>query len=101
MRVVETVLNGEESMESASRRFGIKGHTTIARWIRKLELSNVNLILKKQPPKSDYESRIRELEEALAYEKLRSRAYEEMIKIAEAEHKISIKKKRATKQSKK
>jgi len=102
MRVIETVLKGEESMESASRRFDIGGHTTIAKWMRKLERSNVDLILKKnKPSSSDKEARIKELEEALAFEKLRSRAYEEMIKIAESEHKISIKKKRDTKQSKK
>jgi len=102
MRVLETVLSGDESMESASRRFGIKGHTTIAKWMRKLEASNVDLILKKnKPSSSDYESRIKELEEALAYEKLRSNAYKEMIKIAEKDLKISIEKKPDTKQSKK
>ena len=102
MEVIESVLSGEESLESASRRFGINGHCTIAKWIRKLDGSNIDLILKKKNPlRSDYESRIKELEEALAFEKLKSRAYEEMIKIAESEHKISIKKKRDTKQSKK
>ena len=101
MRVIDLVLNGEESLTSASRRFGIMGHSTIAKWIRKLEESNVDLILKKKKlPSSDYEARIQELEKALAYEKLRSRAYEEMIKIAEDELKISIKKKPNTKQSK-
>ncbi len=102
MMVIESVLSGEECLESASRRFGIKGHSTITKWMRKLDRSNLDLILKKKKSnKSDYESRIKELEEALAFEKLKSRAYEEMIKIAESEHRISIKKKRDTKQLKK
>ena len=95
MRVVQTILSGEESLESASRRFGIKGHCTIAKWMRKLEESNAYVDLKnKKLLESNYESRIKELEEALAFEKLRTRALEEMIKIAESELKISIKKKR-------
>lgn len=101
-KVIESILSGAESQESASRKYGIKGHSTIAKWMRKLERSNVDIILnKKHLPKSDYVARIKELEEALAVEKLRSRAYEEMIRIAESDYKISIKKKRDTKQSKK
>ncbi len=101
MNVIGSVLSGEETLESASRRFGIRGHSTIAKWMRKLDQTTDHLYLKKSNPKLDYEARIKQLEEALAFEKLKSRAYEEMIKMAESEHKISIKKKRDTKPSKK
>ena len=101
MKVLEEVISGRESKISASRKYGIKGHSTIAKWMRKLESSNLHVVLKDQSSKSDYESRIRELEEALAREKLKSRAYQEMIKLAESELNISIEKKFDTKQLKK
>ena len=101
MKVLEEVLSGRESKVSASRKYGIKGHSTIAKWMRKLEGSNLHVVLKDKSSKEDYESRIKELEEALAFEKLKSRAYEEMIKLAESELDISIEKKFDTKQLKK
>ena len=101
MRVIQDVLSGAETMESASRKYGIKGHSTVAKWMRKLEETNLHFSLKESSKKKDLESRIKELEEALAFEKLKSRAYEEMIKLAESELNISIEKKSDTKQSKK
>lgn len=101
MKVLEEVLSGRESKVSASRRYGIKGHSTIAKWLRKLDESNLHFTVKESSNKKDNESRIRDLEAALAFEKLKSRAYEEMIKIAESELNISIEKKFDTKQSKK
>lgn len=54
-----------------------------------------------QPESDNTDSRIEQLQEALRLAKLKNEAYERLIKIAEEEYKISIKKKRGTKQSKK
>ena len=101
MKVVNEVLSGDISKEAASRKYGIRGHCTISKWIRKLDRSHYPSIRMKLSDLSSEQKRIKELEEALAYEKLKSRAYEEMISIAEEQLKISIRKKFDTKQSKK
>ena len=49
--------------------------------------------------RTSYEKRIRELEDALRFERLRTSSLEEMISIAEEELKTSIRKKSSTKQS--
>ena len=58
--------------------------------------------MKDQPqvtsPEQNLQSKIDELEKALAYERMRSRAYEKLIEIAEAEEGISILKKDGAKQ---
>lgn len=48
---------------------------------------------KNASPEQKLQSKIDELEKALAYERMRSRAYEKLIEIAEAEEGISILKK--------
>lgn len=53
----------------------------------------------KNPHKETNSSRIEELEEELRIERLKRKAYQQMIKIAEERFKISIKKKYGTKQS--
>ncbi len=98
--VLNEVRSGSISKTEASRKYGIKGHSTISKWMRKLDEKKPKLDLMKPLEQSSYESRIRELEAALAHEKLRSKALEEMINIAESELKIQIKKKLDTKQSK-
>lgn len=104
MMVIEQVLNGHLSKNEASRRYGIKGHSTITRWIRKLHPEpSVQLLKKsnKNKEESSAEKRIKELEEALRVEKLRSLAYKTMIEIAEEKFQIPIEKKSDSKQSKK
>ena len=57
--------------------------------------------MKKRAPKTleeEQSQRIKELEKALEYEKLRSLAYSTMIDIAEKEFNIPIRKKPGTKQ---
>ncbi len=99
-RVVEEVRRGDFSMESASRRYGIGGHTTIAKWMRKLDLDALDQDMTDKE-KQDYEDRIKELTEALRLARMKSEAFDEMINIAEQEFKIPIRKKSNTKQSKK
>lgn len=101
LMVIKEVLSGKMSQIDASRKYGIKGHSTILKWIRKLEEDKPKLNLMESSDQSNLEARIKELEVALENEQLRSKAYEEMIKIAEIELKIKIRKKSSTKQSKK
>lgn len=100
-RVIDEVLSGEISKEEAGKKYGIRGHSTISKWLRKLDRTHYPSIKMKLSDKVSEQRRIKELEEALAYEKLKSRALEEMINIAEEQLKISIRKKSDTKQSKK
>ena len=51
--------------------------------------------------KEDLEKKAKDLEKQLSYEKMKSEAFDTMIKIAEKELKISIRKKSDTKQFKK
>ena len=102
--VVYLVQSGQISKEEASRKYGIKGHSTILRWIRKFEGSDPNLqsiMDYNTSDKKDLIKRIKELERKLEDEQIRSFGYSKMIDIAEEQLKVPIRKKPDTKQSKK
>lgn len=102
--VVQRALSGEMSKTELSRLYGIKGHSTISKWIRKLQSEPSNAFLKKgktTPDSLSAHKRIAELEEALRAEQLRSEAYKKMIELAEEKFQISIEKKFDSKRSKK
>jgi len=106
MKVIREVMDGKISKEEANRKYGIKGHSTITTWIRKFEgvykrpESLTNNSKMDSTERLAYEQRIKELEKSLEDEKLKSKAYELVIEIAEKELKIPIRKKSNTKQSK-
>lgn len=110
--VIEQVMTGLMSKEEARRRYGIKWKSGILRWQRNYEKygrCSINLPLDTLPLKPKESSsnsslsetallaRIKELEQQLQDEQLRSDAYKRMIAIAEQELKISIRKKSNTK----
>jgi transposase-like protein len=102
--VVYLVKTGQLSQKQANIRYGIRGHSTILKWIRKFEESDLQLQNLMDYNKSDKEElikRIKELERQLEDEQIRSLGYQKMIDIAEKELKVPIKKKPGTKQSKK
>ena len=102
--VVFMVQSGQISKEDARRRYGIKGHSTILKWIRKFEGSDPDFQSYMDYNKSDKKElikRIKELERQLEDEQIRSFGYSKMIDIAEERLKVSIRKKPGTKQSKK
>jgi len=85
--------------------------STLRTWIKNtpidencvsLQSELMNAIMKKDyketTPEEKLQTKIAELEKALAYEQMRSRAYEKLIEIAEAEEGISILKKDGAKQ---
>ena len=113
LKVVEQVLSGSISMCEASRRYKIAGNCTVSRWISKFMSQNNPNLNNEQPdmvrklsededPKGEIarlREKIKQLEDQLEYEKLRSEAYETMIKLAEQEFKLPIKKKFGARQS--
>ena len=102
--VVYQVQTGQLSQSEANRKYGINGHSTILKWIRKFEGSDPHiqsLMDYSNNDKKDLIKRIKELERQLEDEQIRSFGYSKMIDIAEEQLKISIRKKPNTKQSKK
>lgn len=102
--VVLIVQRGQITKEEARRKYGIKGHSTILKWIRKFEGLDPDFQSYMDYSKSDKKDlikRIKELERQLEDEQIRSFGYSKMIDIAEERLKVSIRKKIDTKQSKK
>ena len=108
-QVVQEYLNSDFSHRELLDKYSIKGSSSISKWMRKLGLIDEPIKRqmhhtamkkgsKKTPEELALEAKVRELEKALEYEKLRSLALDTMIDIAEDKLKISIRKKSGTKQ---
>ncbi len=104
--IARLVLNGQESVLSAMKRFDIGGKMTIYRWIKqfqegKLQDRNPTYMAKssKTTAKSKQVKQISDPTDELEILRLKVLAYETMIDIAEKELGISIKKKSSAKQS--
>ncbi len=107
--VIEEVLSGKITKEGARRKYNLRGKSAILKWIRKFE-KEASLVTEKpflsemkqeELNPEELQKRIKELEKALEDATLKADAYSTMIDIAEKELKINIRKKSATKQSKK
>ncbi|NNF86874.1 MAG: helix-turn-helix domain-containing protein [Winogradskyella sp.] len=96
LKIIEEARREDISLTELSRKYGIQGHSTIRKWIRKLEGKSYKL-----SKKTDHElkRRIKDLEKLLDHERLKRLAAEQMIEVAEEELKISIRKKSDSKQS--
>ena len=112
-KVIEEYLSGNETQREISRRYGIKSRSTLPRWMKELGYSNIKSEVLRKPifepktqscmaPKTSSDSsddaeklkkRIEELERQLQDEKLRTEAYQRMIKKTEKELNITIRKK--------
>jgi len=97
------------SVKELQREYGFTGAGTLYQWIRKFDLSypsetelKANDVMKKERSKTSHEqeleAKVRELEKQLEYQKLKARAYEKMVEIAERKFSISIRKKFGSKQ---
>lgn len=102
--VVKAIILGEISQAGAMRKYGIGGSQTIPRWLAKYS----DMVPKDEKhenvggkTKEELELEIEQLKRQLEYEKLKSEAFDTMIKIAEREFKIPIRKKSGAKPSKK
>ena len=109
MQVVQEYINSNFSQKELLDKYSIKGKSSILNWMRKFglldepEIRQTHQISmkkgnKKGPQELALEAKVKELEKALEYEKLRSLALDTMIDVAEDMLKISIRKKSGTKQ---
>jgi transposase len=97
-------------LNPTAKKWGLSCYGLIVSWLKRYPIESKSLslsrqqideIMKKKAPQTKEEelcSRIKELEKALEYEKLKSLAYSTMIDIAEKEFNIPIRKKHGTKQ---
>lgn len=102
--VIFQVQSGQLTKAEANRKYDIKGHCTILKWIRNFEGTDPDFQSFMDYSKSDKKDlikRIKELERQLEDEQIRSFGYSKMIDIAEEQLNVSIRKKPDTKQSKK
>ena len=109
-RVLTSYYNSNESVSMVASRFAVS-RDTVSSWVyRKRTVPASKKRVKLAPSETDFmkrdellpeakEARIRELEGALAKERMRSECLEKMIEIAERELKIDIRKKSGAKQS--
>jgi transposase-like protein len=102
--VVHAVQLGILSKEEARKKYDIRSHSAILKWIRTFEeqasMSKREVMDYKKTSKEALIKLIKELERQLEDEKIRAEGYSKMIDIAEEQLKISIRKKYITKQSK-
>ena len=102
LEVISKVQSKQLTQAEARRQYGIRGHSTILKWIKKYGyLSNVELPKSKDMKKKEelQAERIRKLEKLLADKelelsdsKLKTRILETIIDLAEQDMKINIKK---------
>jgi len=97
------------SIKELQRKYNFRGVGSLYQWIRKFGLSQpsdteikVKDVMKTERSKTSHEKelekKIEHLEKQLEYQKLKARAYERMVEIAEREFSIPIRKKFGSKQ---
>jgi transposase len=102
-KVVQEVLDGKFTKESAKRYYGIGSNCAILYWMRKYSgndnyreqnqgKKDFNLMGKKLPGQMQ-NNRIKELEEELLREKQRADLWQKIVEVAEEEFGLDIKKK--------
>jgi transposase-like protein len=105
---VQDYINSDLSQEEIRDKYSIRGKACITNWMRKFGLKEPAISRtstqismakgrKKTPEERALEAKVKELEKALEYEKLRSLALDTMIDIAEKNMQIPIRKKPGTK----
>ena len=100
LQLVGELERGELTFSQANKKYGIQGHTTVAKWLRKysiLEWKELPVVSHKKTP----EQKIKELETLLAIEKEKVHVLNVAIDIADDMLKTDIRKKYLPKQSKK
>ncbi|HEX2934416.1 MAG TPA: transposase [Bacteroidales bacterium] len=99
--IAREIESGKISIKEAIERFGVNGRT-IYEWLSHYSLGKeVSLSIMTPQEKQEkilLEKRIKELEKALEYAKLKNIAVETMIDVAEEQFRISIRKKAGPKQ---
>jgi len=105
--VIQAVLSGSLTQASANRMYGIKGHSTIQKWIRKFEEQKHAAMPTNKRTKKHADSAAQlqaenaRLRKELELERTKTLSLNVMIDIAEKEFKIPIRKKSGAKRLKK
>ena len=100
LQLVGELERGELNFSQANKKYGIQGHTTVSKWLRKysiLDWKELAVVIHKKTP----EQKIKELEALLAIEKEKVHVLNVAIDIADDMLKTDIRKKYLPKQSKK
>lgn len=103
-KVVAEIEQGSVTREGARRKYGIGGAATVDQWCRKygrFERLGVKITVEsamKRDEKRELKERVRQLEAALADEKLKTMVLEKLIDVAERDLHVSIRKKSGSKQ---
>lgn len=98
MTVVAEVISGQISQNAAQKKYGIGGHCTISKWIKKYGTNKeIKKILKVRMPHDklkikELKTRVHQLEHLVSDLQLEKKALDKLIELAEREYKISIKK---------
>jgi len=106
-KVVNEVLKGLISKEEARRRYGIRGNSAVLNWIRKFDTTKTGFCMPRKnyeisrKSREELEAENLRLKQELEEERLRNRALNVMIDIAERQFNIPIRKKHGVRQSKK
>lgn len=108
--VVQEYINSDVSQKFLMEKYSIRGKGCISAWMRKFGLKedyvpnqqkiyvNMERGKKKSPEELALERKVKELEKALEYEKLRTLALDTLIDVAEEKLKVPIRKKPGAKQ---
>ena len=115
-QVLREVMSGEQTQQSARKKYGIGGCSTLQKWCKKLYGESVSLLAPTvlpfeekmvEPTESELPKdeaglleEVHRLRRRLQLAELKSEGLDTMIDLAEKELKIEIRKKSATKQSK-
>ena len=108
-KIVQEYLQSSISKKDLMQKYGVRGNSCIMNWMRKFGLSypteaqikvnnQVTKEIKKPRQERELEQKLKTHEQELEYEKLRTKALNTLIDIAEEELKISIRKKSGAKQ---
>ena len=100
LQLIGELERGELNFSQANKKYGIQGHTTVSKWLRKysiLDWKELPVVIHKKTP----EQKIKELESLLAIEKEKVHILNVAIDIADDMLKTDIRKKYLPKQSKK
>ena len=100
LQLIGELERGELNFSQATKKYGIQGHRTVSKWLRKystLDWKELPVVIHKKTP----EQKIKELEALLAIEKEKVHVLNVAIDIADDMLKTDIRKKYLPKQSKK
>jgi transposase len=108
-KIVQEYVQSSISKKDLMQKYGVRGNSCIMNWMRKFGLSypteeqikvnnQVTKESRKTPQERELEQKLKTLEQELEYEKLRTKALNTLIDIAEEELNISIRKKSGAKQ---